>query len=152
MANKRFTTGNFIPKNPAKYTGSYPIVYRSSWELKVMQVFDEHPYILQWSSEGIPIPYYNPVHERMANYFPDFLITQKEVSPTGIGFIERKVMIEVKPENQTVMEKAKGTRNKIEMIINDAKWKSAIRWCDERDIVFRVMTEKDLFHTASRKK
>lgn len=148
MAKKsKFTNGNFHPKNPGKYSGTYPIVFRSSWELKIMEMFDVHPYILRWASEGIAIPYYNPVLQRPAQYFPDFLIAIRKDNPEG-GYYEHKMMIEIKPENQSIMEKATSKRNKLETVVNMAKWEAAKRWCDERGIEFKVMTEHDIFHTG----
>jgi TnsA endonuclease N terminal len=144
MGMKNFIKGNFIPKNPGKYVGTYPITYRSSWELRVMKVFDGHPYVLQWASEGIAIPYYNPVLERPANYFPDFLIKMQNVD----GVVS-STMIEVKPASQAIVENAKSKRDKLEWIVNMSKWKAAETWCAERGIAFKVMTEHDIFHTGS---
>ena len=45
--------GRFLPKNYQKYRGDYNnIIYRSSWELRVMKYFDEHPHVIWWASEG----------------------------------------------------------------------------------------------------
>jgi len=39
--------GLFKPKNPKKYNGdSTNIIYRSSWELRVMKWLDEHPKVV----------------------------------------------------------------------------------------------------------
>jgi hypothetical protein len=147
MGMKNFTKGTFIPTNPGKYVGTYPITYRSSWELRVMKVFDAHPNVLQWASEGIAIPYYNPVLERPANYFPDFLIKVQDVDGNTVS-----TMIEVKPENQAIVEKAKSKRNKLEWVVNMEKWRAATTWCAERGITFKVMTEHDIFHTGTNNK
>ena len=37
------------------------IIYRSSWELRVMNYFDRNPNILQWASEEFSIPYRSPI-------------------------------------------------------------------------------------------
>ena len=69
--------GKFKPKNPSKYKGDPTnIVYRSSWELKLMMYLDTHPNVLKWGSEEIVIPYESPVDGRMHRYFPDFFVEQ----------------------------------------------------------------------------
>ena len=50
--------GLFKPKNPQKYVGDpNKIVYRSSWECKVMSWLDKTPEILTWASEELIVPY-----------------------------------------------------------------------------------------------
>ena len=44
--------GLYKPKNPSKYKGNPTnIIYRSLWERRLMSYLDDHPDILQWSSE-----------------------------------------------------------------------------------------------------
>ena len=40
---KSYVQGQYKPINPEKYVGTYPIVFRSSWEHKVMVLFDTNP-------------------------------------------------------------------------------------------------------------
>ena len=68
----KFSHGKFTPKNPEKYIGTYPISYRSSWELVFMNKCDTHPNIKQWASESIKIPYRNPLTKKHTYYIPDF--------------------------------------------------------------------------------
>jgi hypothetical protein len=56
-----YSKAEFHPKNLKKYLGKFPIIYRSSWEMTLMQVFDQNPAVLGWSSETITIPYRNPL-------------------------------------------------------------------------------------------
>jgi len=68
-------SGLFKPKNPQKYVGDPTnIVYRSSWECKVMSWLDRNPSIISWASEELIIPYKSPVDNRFHRYFPDFYI------------------------------------------------------------------------------
>ena len=70
MPNK----GRFRPKNPQKYKGdANNIIYRSTWEIKVMNYLDDNPNVIWWGSEELPIPYYSPVDKKMHRYFPDFI-------------------------------------------------------------------------------
>lgn len=138
--------GYFKPKNPSKYIGnSSNIIYRSSWELKLMGYLDSHPSILKWSSEELAIPYFSPVDRRLHRYFPDFLIQKKDVKGTT-----STVLVEVKPKNQTQppKKKTRTTKKYINEVktyaINEAKWKAALEYCKDRGWEFMIMTEKEL--------
>ena len=141
MARKALS-GDFIPKNPAKYNGTYPIHYRSSWEQTAMHFFDSHPNIIAWSSESISIPYRNPLTGKWSMYIPDFLINY--IDKSGNQHVE---MIEIKPLKETpgYSEKRVDARTKLAQAINMAKWSAAQAFCAKRGISFRVMTERDLF-------
>jgi len=57
-----YKKGIFNPKNPKKYNGNADnIVYRSSWELRVMKWLDDNPKVIWWASEELPIPYKSPI-------------------------------------------------------------------------------------------
>ena len=59
--------------------------------------------------------------------------------------------IEIKPENQTLVEKVgKNRYNQAQLIINKAKWSSAQMWCKNKGFRFRVINEKDIFHGGKR--
>jgi len=139
--------GRYVPKNPLKYQGDPSnIIFRSSWEKRFMIFLDNHDSILFWSSEEIVVPYFWELDGKMHRYFPDFLVTMK----TKEGLV--KMMIEVKPYNQTIAPKM--TKNKREKTFltevetytkNVAKWKSAEKYCEDRKWLFRLITEKELF-------
>ena len=136
----KFTRGEFTPKNPKKYIGSYPITYRSGWELGLMQKFDTHPSILEWASESLKIPYKNPLTNKNTVYVPDFFV--KYIDKANKLHAE---IIEVKPLKETVMERAKSKRDKLSVAINTAKWQAARAFCNRAGITFRIMTEEQLF-------
>jgi hypothetical protein len=142
----RYYTGRFKPKNPTKYRGDPTnIVYRSRWELVVMQKFDDHPDIIEWSSEELVIPYISPVDNKRHRYFPDFFIKRRD----KYGVIE-SILIEVKPLAQTKPPKvlAKPTRRYINEVytygVNQSKWAAAEAVCKDRGWKFMVMTEADI--------
>ena len=143
--------GEFAPKNPEKYIGTYPIIFRSSWERVMMSKCDTHPSISQWASESIKIPYYNPFYKRATIYIPDFLIHY--VDRSGKSVVE---IIEIKPNNQSSDEKAKGMNNKFALALNKVKWAAATTWAKKQGMRFRVMNESDMFMqkvpTGKRKK
>lgn len=143
--NKKTYRGRFRPKNPQKYTGDpNNIIYRSSWECKVMNYFDTNPDFISWSSEEIYIPYVSPVDNKMHRYFPDFVVKSRSKD----GSIKTYV-IEVKPEKQSKppQKKSRVTKQYIQEVVtwgvNRAKWKAAIDYCKDRKWNFMVMTSID---------
>lgn len=145
MSNKGF----FKPRNPQKYKGDpTQIIYRSSWELKLMGYLDAHPDVLQWASEELAIPYKSPVDNRIHRYFPDFIVKQRNQA----GVVET-LLIEVKPFVQTQPPpahtgKKKPTKRYITEVmtwgVNNAKWKAAQEYCKDRQWKFMIMTEHEL--------
>ena len=138
--------GKYTPANPEKYKGNpYNIIYRSLWERKFMVYCDTNDKIIEWGSEEIIIPYLSPWDGRFHRYFPDFYIKVKQVN----GNI-KKFIIEVKPKKQTkapkpVSRKTKKWINEVKTYgINEAKWKSATKWCKQNDMEFKILTEDDL--------
>jgi hypothetical protein len=138
--------GYFKPKNPQKYRGDPSnIIYRSGWELKLMSHLDNHPDVLEWSSEEFFIPYKSPVDGRWHRYFPDFYV--KKINKQGM--IENSI-IEVKPAAQTQPPKIqpKPTKRYISEVmtygVNQAKWKAATEYCADRKWSFHIFTEREL--------
>ncbi len=87
--------GRFIPNNPKKYNGDpNHIIYRSSWEVRVMKYLDENPNVIWWASEELPIPYRSPVDNRIHRYFPDFIVKVRRKDGLVMTYI-----LEVKPES-----------------------------------------------------
>lgn len=138
--------GYFKPRNPSKYKGNPSnIIYRSRWECKLMNYLDTHPDVLQWASEELIIPYRSPVDGKMHRYFPDFLVRKRNSQ----GIVET-LLVEIKPAEQTKEPTKKKTINKAyinEVMtwgINQAKWKAAKEYCEERKWKFLILTEKEL--------
>lgn len=138
-----YNQGVFSPKNKDKYIGTYPIEFRSAWELTIMNVFDEHPNVEQWASESIEIPYISPVDGKWHKYIPDFFVIYVDKHNNKHGEI-----IEVKPASQTYETLAKSRKDQKELLINQAKWKYAIDWCKAQGIEFRIMTEEQIYQNA----
>jgi hypothetical protein len=139
-------SGQFKPRNPQKYMGDHTnIIYRSSWECKVMSWLDNNPDVISWSSEEVIVPYKSPVDGRYHRYFPDFLVKVK----TKDGKVNT-LMIEVKPKKQTLPpeQKKRITKQFINEVttygVNQAKWKAAREYCLDRKWEFKVVTEDDL--------
>jgi len=137
--------GFFNPKNPKKYNGdSTNIIYRSTWEVRVMKWLDNHPNVIWWNSEELPIPYRSPVDNKMHRYFPDFIAKMKQKDGSVMTYV-----IEVKPEAQTKMPvQKKKTKRFLQgaatYAVNQEKWRAADIFCQEHGWKFLVLTEKDL--------
>ena len=138
--------GYFKPRNPQKYNGDPTnIIYRSSWELRFMDYLDRHPDILQWSSEEFCVPYRSPVDSRIHRYFPDFKLKKK--LPNGKT---ETVVVEIKPLSQSVPPARENKTKKryfnevMTYGVNEAKWRAAKQFCEDRQWKFMVMTEKEL--------
>lgn len=137
--------GWFTPKNPKKYNGdSTNIIYRSSWELKVMKWLDEHPKVIWWNSEELVIPYRSPVDNKMHRYFPDFIVKMRKKDGLVMTYV-----LEIKPHAQTKMPTQKRrTKRYLQeaatYAVNQEKWRAADIFCKEHGWQFKVLTEKEL--------
>lgn len=139
-------SGRFTPSNPQKYIGDHSnIIYRSSWECKMMVWLDKNPSIVSWASEELIISYKSPVDGRWHRYFPDFLVKMRSKD----GKL-KTMIIEVKPKNQSQppQPQKRVTKRYINEVatygINQSKWKAATEYCLDRGWEFRVITEDDL--------
>lgn len=143
--NSKYRQGIFNPVNKEKYKGTFPIYFRSSYELKFQKWADANPSILSWGSESIVIPYQNPLTGRISRYFVDFNVTMRDKN----GEI-KKFLIEVKPHSQTLppVQKNKKTKSLIyqqaEYVKNQAKWQAAEAFCKAKGSTFVIITEKQL--------
>jgi hypothetical protein len=144
--NRNFVQGVFSAQNIQKYKGKFPIIYRSSLELKVMRWFDTNNNIVTWGSESVVIPYISPLDGRMHRYFVDFVVALKEKD----GNI-KKLLIEIKPYKQTLRPEA--TRNKkpktmiyeqTEWVRNQAKWSAAEQYAVKNNFKFLILTERHI--------
>jgi len=138
--------GKYQPSNSKKYKADPTnIVYRSLWERKFMVYCDKNENVLEWGSEEIALPYRSPIDGRVHRYFPDFYIKVRE----STGQI-KKYIIEIKPKKQTVEPKIPKRKTKgyiyevVEYAKNQAKWKAAQEFCEDRMWEFKVLTEDEL--------
>ena len=137
--------GKYKPSYPQKYKGDPTnVIYRSLWERKFMVYCDKNENVLEWSSEEIALPYRSPLDNRIHRYFPDFYIKVKE------GNKIQKYLVEIKPKRQVSEPKVPKRKTKgyiyevKEYVKNQAKWKSAQEFCEDRQWKFKIMTEDDL--------
>ena len=145
MANN-FRQGFYQVKNPHKYVGKGRPKYRSGWEMTFMLFLDNNDHILQWASEGVSIPYRNPLTGKMSMYVPDFLVTYRNRDNTM-----RAELIEIKPRKQSLIEEKQSQRDRAQVAINYAKWDAATKWARQNGLIFRVITEDQIFHQGTKK-
>lgn len=144
----KFSQGIYNIKNPEKYVGLGEPRFRSSWEFTFMNFCDTNESVKKWSSEPVKIPYKDPLTGKQTVYIPDFLITYVDKAKR-----EMVEMIEIKPANQTLVEKVgKNPYNQAQYVKNMAKWQAAGIWCREKGIKFRIINETDIYHNPKRKK
>ena len=146
MLYKGTYKGKYRVVNPSKYRGdTHQVIYRSGWELKYMKWCDTNPAVLEWGSETTIIPYKSPVDNRIHRYFCDFYVKIQAKD----GRIT-KYLIEIKPEKYTKPPEIpkRKTKRFIEEVFqygtNQAKWKAANEYCEDRGMKFLVLTEHDL--------
>jgi hypothetical protein len=143
--SRNYAQGFFLVRNPEKYIGKGKPKYRSGWEHAFMRFCDNNDNIIQWASESISIPYRNPLSGKMTNYVPDFFIRYRTRN--------NKVcteLIEIKPKKQSILESKASVRDRAIVAVNYAKWAAAQAWCKRAGIVFRVITEDDIFRNGSK--
>jgi hypothetical protein len=147
----RIRQGYFKPVNLSKYLGDpTAIIFRSSWEFKFLKWLDASPTIVAYSSEPIGINYYNPLDKRGHVYYVDFFMITRDSNGN-----EQRFLIEVKPDKYTKPPAApdrmtsKQTANYVyaakQYIINQAKFKAAKEFANQRGMKFGIITENFLF-------
>jgi hypothetical protein len=139
-------SGKYKPTNIEKYKGDHRnIIYRSLWERKFMVYCDSNEKILEWGSEELVIPYKSPLDNKWHRYFPDFYI--KYVDNQGNV---RRSIIEIKPKRFCEAPKIQSRKSRkyiyevTEYAKNQAKWKAAKEYCEDRRYEFKILTEDHL--------
>ena len=141
----RWANGIYTLANPAKYVGKGLPRYRSGWEHAFFKFCDSNDAVLQWASESIAIPYCNPITGKQSQYRPDILMTYRTR-----GNQVRAELIEIKPKKQSVIEGKMSARDRAVVAINYAKWDAATKWAKRNGLLFRVITEDQMFKNGSK--
>lgn len=147
-----YRQGYFVPKNPEKYTGDVnQIIYRSSWEFKFMELCDNNEKILNWGSEDIPIPYFNPILKKECTYWIDcYMSTRNQDDSVTKWLIEIKPNKYLSPPEPPTRLTEKQTLNYARhakmYIINTAKFKAAQAYATGQGMKFGIITENFLFN------
>jgi hypothetical protein len=142
-----FAQGVYQVQNSKKYVGKGEPRYRSGWEHAFFRFCDNNENVLEWASEAIAIKYLHPLTGKQANYIPDVFIRYR----TRNNKICTEI-VEIKPKKQSVIESKMSDRDRVVVAINHAKWAAAHAWCKRANIVFRVITEDQMFHQGTKKR
>ena len=149
MSKAGWKQGKYEPKNPDKYKGTLPIVFRSSWERRVFYFLDLHPSVITWGSESVVIPYIYQVDNKQHRYYMDvdFIITDKDG-------LQKRYIIEIKPHDQTIPPKSpkkqtpKAMQRYNQSVLayqkNQDKWIAAEAWAKKNGYIFSIWTEHTL--------
>lgn len=137
----------FMPLNKDKYLGNVNnIIYRSSWELKMMRWCDRNPSVIKWNSEDVVIKYFSKADNKYRNYHMDFYIICRQTNGNIV-----KLLIEVKPYNQTIPPKKRGRKSEQTYInelhtwqVNKDKWEQAEKFAQQNGMIFKIFDEYDL--------
>jgi hypothetical protein len=143
----KFAQGVYKVQNADKYVGKREPRYRSGWEHAFMKFCDNNDNIVQWASEAIQIPYRHPLTGKNTIYVPDFFIVYRTKDNQT-----RAEVVEIKPKKQSVLESKANARDRAIVAVNYAKWDAATKWCRRQGLMFRVITEDDIFHQGSKKR
>lgn len=145
MAN--WAQGVYTPKHPEKYIGNNKPKFRSGWEMTFMMFLDNNDSILKWASESISIPYRNPITGKNSMYIPDFFVLYENKHGKQVAEI-----VEIKPKKQSIIEsKVASAKDRMVVAVNHAKWAAAKAYCTKAGLVFRVITEHQLFFNGKNK-
>lgn len=136
----KYANGKFQVRNAEKYIGKKQPTYRSGWEFTFMQFCDNNPAIVNWASEPFMIPYRNPFTGKNTIYVPDFMIVYVDRNQQ-----KHAEVVEVKPRKEVSFESARSDRDRAAAALNAAKWTAAKAWCAHQGLVFRIVTEEDIY-------
>lgn len=142
----KWAQGIYTPKNPQKYIGNHKPKYRSGWELTFMTFCDANDNIIYWASESMRIPYKHPLTGKPTIYIPDFFVVYQNKFGKQVAEV-----VEIKPKKQSIIEsKVANAKDRMVVAINHAKWTAAMAYCKSQGLIFRVITEDDLFRNGKK--
>lgn len=133
----RYTQGYVNPRSCKKLFESQsrePIIYRSSYELKFINWLEHNKNVKRWGSECVCIPY-TYIDGKVHKYYPDYLVEMEDGT---------RVLIEVKPYNQTQKPVNENSWAYREYAKNMCKWKAVREFCQSKGLEFKILTEKTI--------
>lgn len=146
--NGKYYQGDYKPQHPEKYIGNVLPHYRSSWERRVFFYMDTNENIAAWGSECVVVPYTSPKDGQIHRYYPDIFCRVKTQDGLKDFMLEIKPMAQSqpakKPKRNTLKALQQFNEGNETYLVNRAKWEACARWCRERNITFRVVTENEL--------
>lgn len=135
--NSRYRQGYIDPRSCKKLIPGISmekIIYRSSYELKFITWLESNSNVKQWGSECFYIPYMF-VDGTTHKYYPDYFVEMTDGT---------KMVIEVKPYNQTKKPVNENCWAAKEYTRNKCKWAAALEFCKSKGYKFKILTEKTI--------
>lgn len=127
------------------YEGKIFVQYKSSLEKNAIKYADLNPKVSKWSQEPFHVEYIKPTDNKVHRYFIDMFIEFTNGS---------KIMIEIKPKDQTVPPKKPHKMTPKQLIYykeqiltfvtNRAKWVAANNFALKNNMKFVILTEDQL--------
>ena len=129
--------------------------YRSSWESRMCHFLDHNQNCVRWGYESVIIPYQfeldrNTSHRKIRKYITDFYAEIICNDGKTIRYV-----IEIKPKKQLIKPTPPRIRNMKALrnykyalklwIQNKNKWKAASSFCRAKGMIFKVITENEIF-------
>lgn len=158
----RYHQGVFKPRHPEKCINLLrpdifkPPIFRSGWERRFQTWADENVNVVAWGCEIVVISYFCRLKAAQGadrvkrRYFTDFYLEVKGADGKIV-----KMVIEVKPKKETKLptEPKRKTAKSIARYdkevmtysVNEDKWRQAERFCAAHGMVFKLITEDELF-------
>lgn len=151
-----FKQGYYVLQYPQKYIGDITkVIYRSSWEKRLMKRLDLSANVLEWSSEPVAIKYFSPLDKKEHKYYVDFYAKWLITNDDGTSE-EKKYLIEVKPTKdylvKPIFESKRRTKKALAnykrsmetWIINQAKFDAARKFAITKGMEFIMFNENNL--------
>jgi len=154
MSNKKYAAkqGIYRLEYPSKYIGPLTdggVLYRSSWESRVFYYMDHNNNVIEWSSEGLIIPYIFKLDGKVHKYYPDVVAkinTRDGIKTFVIEIKPKKQTIEPsKPKNRSLDRKRKYEKELFTYSKNISKWEATQEYCDKNGYEFKLITEDEIF-------
>lgn len=134
-----YKQGYFDVSKSTKYIGTDPVIYRSSLEYRIFNMFERSPKIVRWCSEPDFIKIYYEFKGKKMQYFMDCYAE----FDNGV-----KQLIEVKPHAQTQAPELRKYKNEASFNRdletyqrNLAKWRASIEFARANNMEFKIITD-----------
>lgn len=135
--NSRYQQGYINPSSCKKLFNSQkndPIIFRSSYEKTFVYWLESCKDVKLWASECIKIPY-TYIDGKTHNYYPDYVVEMLS---------GEKLVIEIKPKNQTVRPVNENSKSYEIYLKNMCKWTAAKKYCEMNGYKFQILTEETI--------
>ena len=133
----RYQQGYINPSSCKKIFPSQshePIIFRSSYERTFVYWLENSPTVKHWGSECVEI-LYDYIDGKKHRYYPDYIVEMVNGD---------KVVVEIKPKNQTVKPLNENSTAYEMYVKNMCKWKAAKRFCESNGLKFQILTEETI--------